>query len=131
MNLKQKLEYHYKHFDKKTIAPDPLEFLHRFNNPEDIETAGFISSVFAYGNVKQIVRTLEKIFTAAGSQPYEFISNYSSKREIKDLKHRFYTSEDICQFFGVYKNILSDWGSLKNYFLSGYDSFRNKHKKEL
>ena len=95
--LKRKLNYHYKYFDAKQIHPDPLEFPHRFTNRYDIEIAAFISSVFAYGNVMQINNTLEKIFEATGDSPHNFILNYAKNRKNfpADLKHRFYTKEDL------------------------------------
>ena len=60
--LKQKLEYHYKAFDKTKLEPDPLQFPHLFKDEKDIEVMAFIASVFAYGNVKQIINSLKQIF---------------------------------------------------------------------
>jgi uncharacterized protein (TIGR02757 family) len=131
MNLKQRLEYHYRAFNKTNISPDPLQFLHLFKNPEDIETAGFISSVFAYGNVSQIINTLNKIFNAAGKNPYEFVYNYHSSKDIKDIIHRFYTTHDINLFFQVYKRILNKYGSLEKMFLKGYDPSEKNIKSSL
>ncbi len=45
MNLKQKLDYHYKAFDQSQISPDPLQFLHLYKDKKDIEVMGFIASV--------------------------------------------------------------------------------------
>ena len=61
MDLKKRLDYHYRYFDFDKISPDPLEFPHRYENKYDIEISAFISSIFAYGNVKQIISVLEKI----------------------------------------------------------------------
>jgi len=37
MNLKQRLDYHYNAFDKSQISPDPLQFLHLFDDEMDIK----------------------------------------------------------------------------------------------
>ena len=79
MNLKQKLDYHYKLFDKTQISPDPLQFLHLFSKEEDIELVGFIASIFAYGNVKQIINILDKILLISNSKPYEFVINFNKE----------------------------------------------------
>jgi uncharacterized protein (TIGR02757 family) len=123
MTLKQKLEYHYRAFNKTKISPDPLQFLHKFSSPEDIETAGLLSSVFAYGNVVQIVNTLNKIFSLTGMNPYEFIINYKKHTvsDLNEIKHRFYTTEDINIFFTAYKRILLRYGSLENLFMRKYN----------
>ena len=80
--LKRKLDYHYKYFDFSKISPDPLEFPHRYNNYHDIEISAFISSIFAYGNVKQIINTLEKIHKLMGNEPHKFVMNFNYKRDI-------------------------------------------------
>lgn len=118
--LKRKLEYHYKYFDYKHISPDPLEFPHRFKNPFDIEISAFISSVFAYGNVKQINFSLEKIHSLMNQQPYDFVKSYSypdGLKIFKNLKHRFYTSEDIAKLFFALNKIYSSYGTIKYLFL--------------
>ena len=124
MNLKQKLDYHYKAFDKSQISPDPLQFLHLFSREEDIEVMGFIASVFAYGNVKQIINTLDKILMISNSTPYDFVINFNkqqNKIKLKGLKHRFYTDKDIQNLFISLNNIYNQKGSLNNLFIENYD----------
>ena len=58
--LREKLEYHYKAFDRTKLEPDPLQFPHLFKNEKDIEVMAFIAAGFAYGNVKQIKNSLQK-----------------------------------------------------------------------
>ena len=113
MNLKQKLEYHYKAFDISRISPDPLQFLHLFSKEEDIELMGFIASVFAYGNVRQIINTLDKILLISNSKPYDFVINFKkeqNKIKLIGLKHRFYTDEDIQIFFSSLSNFYNKRG---------------------
>lgn len=119
MNLEQKLNYHYKAFDKSQISPDPLQFLHLFNDERDIEVFGFIASIFAYGNVKQIINSLERIKTITQEKPYNYVIKFSNKdnKDFKGLKHRFYTENDIQILFLVLSCIYHDYGSLKNLFL--------------
>ena len=134
MNLKQKLDYHYKVFDKTQISPDPLQFLHHFSKEEDIELVGFIASIFAYGNVKQIINVLDKILLISNSNPYEFVMNFNkgkSQIKLKGLKHRFYTDEDIVNLFSALNNIYRQKGSLKNLFLENFNSGEKNVKNAL
>jgi uncharacterized protein (TIGR02757 family) len=117
--LKEKLDYHYNFFDKSKISPDPLEFLHMYSDESDIEIAGIISSVFAYGNVKQIINSLEKIHKIMNYKPNEFVNNYTGKKGRKlfgNMKHRFYSSEDIVLLFLILQKVYKKYGSLKNLF---------------
>ena len=125
MNLKQKLDYHYKAFDKLQISPDPLQFLHLFKDERDIETIGFIASVFAYGNVAQINKTLKKLILFMEDRPYNFLINFGNRsRSIRslDLKHRFYSEADVKMFLTLLRKILKEYGMLKNLFLKFYNS---------
>ncbi|MDP2037587.1 MAG: DUF2400 family protein, partial [Ignavibacteria bacterium] len=120
ISLKNKLDSHYKYFDRTQISPDPIEFPHKFTNPLDIEISAFIASVFAYGNVKQINKTLERLHTIMDWQPYNFVINYSARSYSKlfvNVKHRFYTSGDIQNLFFGLNKVYKTHGSLKNLFL--------------
>lgn len=121
--LKKKLDYHYKYFDFSQISPDPLEFPHRFKNYYDVEISAFVSSVFAFGNVKQILSVLEKLHSAMKNTPHDFVMDYDYKTGLKifkEIKHRFYTSEDIAKFFYALNRIYKTYGSLKYLFLLYY-----------
>ncbi len=133
MTLKQKLDKHYKLFDKSQISPDPLEFLHLFSDEKDIEVMGIIASVFAYGNVTQIINTLKKILILFGSSPHNFILNLSQKeiKKLQSIKHRFYTSEDVVKFFKALNIIYKKDGLLKKVFLKGYNYNDENIKKAL
>ena len=123
MTLKQKLDFHYKAFDKSKISPDPLQFLHLFNDEKDIEATGFIASIFAYGNVNQIINTLNKILTITDNQPHQFITGYYDGKysaRLKGLKHRFYTEDDISLLFFILSDIYHEFDSIKNLFRSFY-----------
>lgn len=122
MNLKEKLDYHYKAFDQKCISPDPLEFLYNYIEEEDVEAAGIISSVFAYGNVTAIKKTLTAIFDIT-SNPGEFIRN-ASKKDLASLNsffYRFYSPEDIRSFFVSLKTFYAEHGSVKDFFYKYYN----------
>lgn len=123
MNLKQRLDYHYKVFDKSQISPDPLQFLHRYTKPLDIEAMAIIASVFAYGNVNQIINTIEKIRLAADEEPYNFITkfNSASAKKLSGIKHRFYTNDDIVHLFRTLNLLYEKHDSLKLFFYKFYN----------
>lgn len=125
MNLKQRLEYHYRVFDRSKIEPDPLQFLHMFSDPKDIEAIGFMSSVFAYGNVKQIINTINRVLDITGNSPYQFILHFNIKKDSKrfdKLKHRFYSTADIVRLFELLKEAYQNFSSLNNLFLFSFNN---------
>ena len=131
MNLKQKLDYHYRSFDKTQISPDPLQFLHLFDDEKDIEVIGFIASIFAYGNVNQIINTLNKILAIMNNQPHKFILNYKKKDyayKLQGLKHRFYTEDDISLLFYMLSEVYDQFESIKYLFMQ--DFWRDENIKD-
>lgn len=124
MNLRQKLEYHYKAFDRSKLEPDPLQFLHMFKDDSDIEVVGLIASIFAYGNVKQIENTLKKFIIVFDGKPYSFIKNFSpikDSKKISGLKHRFYDEDDILKLIIILNKEIKKHKSFKQIFLQGYN----------
>ena len=55
------------------IKNDPVQFCHRFSKKEEIELAGFIASLFAYGNRKIFIKKLDEICDATGRTKNEVI----------------------------------------------------------
>ncbi|MCW8811031.1 MAG: TIGR02757 family protein [Ignavibacteriaceae bacterium] len=132
MNLKQKLDHHYKAFDKSQLMPDPLQFPHFFNDYKDIEVMAFIASVFAYGNVKQIINSLNKFLAIANNQPYKFIHSFSMNNTLSgNFIHRFYSSQDILHLFILLHFTYNEFGSLKKLFLSGYQETDSNTKNAI
>lgn len=120
MDLKRKLDYHYRYFDFEKISPDPLEFPHRYSEKKDIEISAFVSSVFAYGNVKQIITTLEKVHKLMGKSPSRFIEKYTYEKGLKkfaNIQHRFYTHEDVARLFLALHRAYKHYGTLNYLFI--------------
>ena len=132
--IKRKLDYHYRTFDRTKISPDPLEFPHRFSNFYNIEISAFVSSVFAYGTLKQIMATLENIFKIMGESPYDFVTNFNwikHSKYFKNIKYRFYSSEDIVSLFDMLNLVYNAYGSLNYMFLLYYYSKETNLKNSI
>jgi uncharacterized protein (TIGR02757 family) len=104
------------------IDNDPVCYVRRFKNIDDRETAGLISSAFAYGNVNIIIKTLGRIFNHLGSSPSDFLKNRSRKQFsiFDDFYYRFNNSDDLKTLLWTIGEIQIEWGSLETLFLKGY-----------
>ncbi|MCK6613149.1 MAG: TIGR02757 family protein [Ignavibacteriaceae bacterium] len=114
-DLKEKLEYHYHLYDRTNIAPDPLQYPHRYSAPADIELIAFLASVYAFGNVKQISAAMEKILKKLGPAPAENLRTMSElnvSNEFSGIVHRFYTGDDTARLMLVLRSILHHHGSI-------------------
>jgi len=118
--MQTKLDDLYKKYNKKSlVSPDPLQYLYNYQNIKDREIAGLIAACFAYGNVKQIIKTVGLILERMGG-PRKFIENGDFK-VYKNFKYRFTTEDQLVNFLTAIQKIIRKHGSLENCFLSYYD----------
>ena len=73
--LKAVLDRAYAEYDARWIEPDPVQFVWRYDRPEDREVAGLISSSLAYGTVKQIKKSVERVLAILGPRPAQTIDH--------------------------------------------------------
>ncbi len=123
MFLKHHLDQFLDNFPRERhLANDPVQFVRRYEDPRDREVAGLIASAFAYGNVKIVLRTVDRALEYLGPRPAEAVMAFDPKRDLKLLRgfyHRFNTSRDLAVLFWILRRTLEDHGSLENAFLAG------------
>jgi uncharacterized protein (TIGR02757 family) len=122
-------EYHRPQF----LFSDPLEFVHRFNDPWDQEAVALLSALLAYGNVKQIRKSienaLERMNVAEPSGPAAFVRGLRKPGRRRRLAesfdgwvHRFNRGPDILLLFELLSRSWAEHGSLGAHFVRGLKS---------
>jgi uncharacterized protein (TIGR02757 family) len=116
------LEKLYKNLNRrKFVHPDPLEFLYLYPNQKDREIVGLVASSLAYGNVKQILKSVKKVLDLISPDPFDFI-RFSNPEKWKllfqDFKHRFAVGGDIVNLFLGIRGLLKKYSSIENAFKS-------------
>jgi uncharacterized protein (TIGR02757 family) len=103
------------------VHPDPLEFLYRYENLGNREVVALIASSLAYGNVKQILRSVSRVLDPLGPQPSVFLLNspFNQIAELfSDFKHRFTAGEDLARLLWSVRLVIEKHGSLQKCFVS-------------
>ena len=90
---------------------DPILVAYRYKDP----TIALICALFAYGNVKQIVKFLDSLDFSLLKKSDEEI-----REALKNHYYRFQKSEDVIALFIVLKR-LNEQTSLEEVFSKGYD----------
>ncbi len=101
------------------VDPDPLAVLYRYPDPEDREIAGFIAACLAYGNVRQILKSVETVLEKMGGNPREYLTRSEDSDFLLDFSefvHRFATGVHLSALLSGIKQIIADHGSLKSCF---------------
>jgi uncharacterized protein (TIGR02757 family) len=125
-NLKFHLDAFLADFPRERgISNDPVQLVHRYDDPRDREVVAFIVSAFAYGNVKSILATAKQALSFLGPKPAESIAAFDPRkdgRRMRSFYHRFNTSRDLSVFLWMIRRLLEEHGSLENAFLGGLSS---------
>jgi uncharacterized protein (TIGR02757 family) len=123
MPLKQHLDAFLDSFPKEEhLGNDPVQFVHRYDDPRDREVVGLIASALAYGNVKIVLRSVERALAVLGPHPAAAVAAFDPKRDARQVRgfyHRFNTSRDLAVLFWMVRRVLEDHGSLENAFVAG------------
>jgi len=100
------------------VHPDPVEFLHHYDDPGDREIVGLVASSLAYGRVAQ---TLKSVSTVLGrmSSPSAFLrsaSRNSLDKVFADFRHRFTSGDELSAMLYGAKRAIEKYGSLRACF---------------
>lgn len=106
---------------KDFIKDDPIQFPHRFTEKKDIEIAGFIASLVAYGKREMFIKKLNGLFELAENEPLNFILNFEPKI-LGDFNYRFGKPADFAEIFSIMRELYSKDGGLEELFKHGYNS---------
>lgn len=110
---------HARYHRPEKIGFDPLRWPRMYETRADREVVAFISSSLAYGNVVQINRSLENLFSRMGSSPARFAREFvpgKSERALEGFYHRFNDDKDIAAFVFAIGQILRGHGSIEGFW---------------
>jgi uncharacterized protein (TIGR02757 family) len=124
--LKLHLDNFLNNFPKeKHLSSDPVQFVHRFDDPRDREIVGLIAAAFAYGNVKSVLRTVDTALGYLGPSPSRTLASFDPRKDLRRLRgfyHRFNTSRDLAVLFWMIRRAIEEHGSLESTFTAALSS---------
>lgn len=97
------------------IETDPISVPHKFSEKEDIEIAGFLSAIIAWGQRKTIIRNANQLMQWMDWAPYDFICNFEEGdlAPFETFKHRTFNGEDALHFINALRFIYLHKGGLE------------------
>jgi uncharacterized protein (TIGR02757 family) len=96
-------------------------FPHRYPDPGDAEVAAFIAASFAFGNVLQIRRFLERLFGVLSPSPLAALTAPVPlpRRAVDGLSHRFVSADGLFRYLRVLRAACIAHGTLEMLYLAG------------
>lgn len=119
-------EYVLKYETIDFIKNDPIQFVHKFDTKNDIEVAGFIASMFAYGKREIFIEKLNYIFKLMENKPYEYVKTFDKKfHNLRNCDYRFSKNCDFVETIKILNALYSENETLESLFKSAYNEHRN------
>lgn len=109
------LQYNQPNF----IENDPIVIPHRFSKKQDIEIAGFMAAILAWGQRKTIINKCSDLLERMDNAPHDFILNHSENdlKIFEGFKHRTFNTTDTLYFIDFFKRHYETNNSLETAFL--------------
>lgn len=119
--LGERLEALRRDWSSRRLDSDPLAFAHRFADAGDREVVAFLAASLAFGRVASIRTSVEKILTAMGPTPAEFLERWDERPlgALRAFRHRWVSGEDVEDFLRMVKRARRAHGSLGALFAAG------------
>ncbi|SNR16941.1 TIGR02757 family protein [Tenacibaculum jejuense] len=97
------------------ISSDPIQIPHSFSLKEDIEIAGFLSSIIAWGNRTMIIKNAKRMMDLMGNSPYDFVLHHTEDHldKFEGFVHRTFNADDFKFFIRSLKNIYQNHNGLE------------------
>ena len=106
------------------IEDDPISIPHNFNQKEDIEIAGFLSAIIAWGQRPVIIRNALKLMECMDFAPYDFIlnANDSDLSQFANFKHRTFNGADCNYIIKSLQNLYTIHGGMEAVFTKAWET---------
>jgi uncharacterized protein (TIGR02757 family) len=121
------LEIKYREYNRPDfIENDPISIPHLFSKKENIEIAGFITSMISWGQRPMIIKNAFRLVGLMDNDLYSFILN-ASEQEISGLNfcHRTFNSSDLQYLVYSIRNIYIKYGGLEKLITDNYIKLRD------
>lgn len=108
--------------DSIFIENDPVQIPHQFSKPEDIEIAGFLTAVIAWGQRKTIIRNANQLMQWMDFAPHDFMLNHQpgDLKPFKSFTHRTFNGIDSDFFIRRLSQVYKEYSILEDFFNYGH-----------
>lgn len=120
--LKQFLDAKFEAYNQpRFITNDPIVIPHEYSKKQDIEIAGLIAAVFAWGQRKTIINKSREFLGMMDNSPHDFVRNYTDDdaKSFLQFKHRTFNSTDGLYFLSFLSWFYQRYDSLEQAFTTG------------
>ncbi|MEL6412510.1 MAG: TIGR02757 family protein [Bacteroidota bacterium] len=103
------------------IADDPICIPHGYQKRQDIEIAGFLAAILAWGQRKVIISKCQELLGMMDHSPYEFVQHHRSAdlQPLLRFKHRTFNATDALYVIHFLRQHYRQHETLEDAFWAG------------
>lgn len=124
-NIGEKLDLLYHRYNSREfVDPDPLVYLYDYPEVRDREVVGLIASSLAFGGVKQIMRSVERVLRRMGGSPADYILSENPAEiegSLNGFKHRWITCVEVSGLIHGIRKVIERHGSVEKCLVTRLD----------
>ncbi len=121
-DLKEFLDGKVEEYNQPGFIPnDPVCIPHQYEKKQDIEIAGLMAAVFAWGQRKTIINKSNEFLERMDHDPHNFVMTHQEEdlKAFLDFKHRTFNATDALYFIRFLHWFYSSHQSLEQAFIRG------------
>jgi uncharacterized protein (TIGR02757 family) len=101
------------------IELDPISIPHQYKRKQDIEIAGLLTAVLAWGQRVTVINKSKELLSLMGNAPHDFLLHHklTDLKPFERFKHRTFNATDALYFMEALKNIYQKYASMEDAFL--------------
>jgi uncharacterized protein (TIGR02757 family) len=101
------------------IETDPISIPHQYRKKQDIEIAGFLAAILAWGQRVTIINKCNELLSLMDHAPHDFLLHHkeSDLKRFEKFKHRTFNATDALYFIETLSNYYRRNKSLEDAFL--------------
>lgn len=119
--LKDYLDFQVEKYNTPSfISTDPISIPHQFSIKQDIEIAGFLTAVIAWGNRRSILKSAQRMMELMEHSPYMFVMEHSPSDylRLEGFVHRTFSDAHLVEFVRCLKRLYTLFPSMEDAFLA-------------
>ena len=105
-------------------AADPVQFVWRYDDPQDREVVAAIASGLAFGRLASVLASIERVLALLGPHPAAYLAALdvpAARQALAAVVHRWTRGDDLVALLMVLRELRARHGSLEGAFLAGDD----------
>jgi uncharacterized protein (TIGR02757 family) len=120
LDLKDFLDSKVEQFNRPDfIELDPISIPHQYKKKQDIEIAGLLTAVLAWGQRVTVINKSKELLSLMDNSPHDFLLHHklADLKPFEKFKHRTFNATDALYFVEALKNIYQKHSTMEEAFL--------------